>query len=194
MKSSTVALISCISSSERPRKGRAGMRMRTCFLETHLPPTRKRRAFFLRARIVRPGSPNWCVAACLTLVPTAKPVASDFDLMELRELRGLDERFPALGLRPYGCLPPLAARVSALFEAFQGGLPDTFGESCVDALLVDLRETPYFSEHRLGVPFESDAIHGSHPPHFVPAENPGVRFHREPGRRCGGRVIGLGPE
>ncbi|AFB76115.1 hypothetical protein 2209_scaffold1451_00050 [Bacteriophage sp.] len=39
MNSSTVAFISCISSSERPRKGRAGMVMRTCFFVTHLPPT-----------------------------------------------------------------------------------------------------------------------------------------------------------
>ena len=70
------------------------MRMRTCFLETHLPPTWKRRAFFLRARIVRPGSPNWCVAACLTLVPTAKPVASDFDLMELRSCADWMSVFP----------------------------------------------------------------------------------------------------
>lgn len=68
--------------------------MRTCFLETHLPPTWKRRAFFLRARIVRPGSPNWCVAACLTLVPTAKPVASDFDLMELRSCADWMSVFP----------------------------------------------------------------------------------------------------
>ena len=34
MNSSTVAFISCISSSERPRKGRAGMVMRTCFFVT----------------------------------------------------------------------------------------------------------------------------------------------------------------
>ena len=75
MKSSTVAFISRISSSDKPRKGRAGMEMRTCFLDTHRPFTWNRRAFFRRALMVRPGSPNCCVAEYLTLVPSAKPEA-----------------------------------------------------------------------------------------------------------------------
>lgn len=110
MNSSVVALISCISSSERPRKGRAGMLTLTFFLLIHCPPTWKRRFFARFARMVRPLSPNWWVAACLTFVPTANPEASAVVLMELRSWE-----------ESMRVLPPVSAARMEVFHRLPSG-------------------------------------------------------------------------
>lgn len=174
MNSSVVALISCMSSSERPRKGRAGMLTLTFFLLIHCPPTWKRRFFARFARMVRPLSPNWWVAACFTFVPTANPEASARRLDGVAELGGVDKGLSPGLCRPDGGLPPLAVRPPALLEPFEGRLPDAFGEGGVEALPVKLRITPHFSEEGGGVSLQSDAIHALHPPHAAPGEKPDV--------------------
>ncbi|AFB75864.1 hypothetical protein 2200_scaffold2278_00061 [Bacteriophage sp.] len=122
MNSSVVALISCMSSSERPRKGRAGMLTLTFFLLIHCPPTWKRRFFARFARMVRPLSPNWWVAACLTFVPTANPEASAVVLMELRSWE-----------ESMRVLPPVSAARMEVFHRLPSGPRPCLNRSRVDS-------------------------------------------------------------
>lgn len=141
----------------------------TCFLLTHWPPTWKRRFFAFRARMVRPWSPNWCVAACFAFVPTANPEASAVTWIELRSCEESMRVFP----------PVVAARMEVFhlrrpalvpLETLKGGLSDAFAEGHVEAPSVYFRVSPHFSEECGGLSFKADTIHELHPPHLRPRE------------------------
>lgn len=170
MNSSVVALISCMSSSDRPRNGRAGMLTLTCFLRPTGQPTWKRRFSPSGPGWCRPWSPNWCVAACFAFVPTREPRSVRRHLDRVAELRGVDEGLPPGGRRPDGGLPPPAVRRSSLLETLKGGLSDAFAEGHVEAPSVYFRVSPHFSEECGGLSFKADTIHELHPPHLRPRE------------------------
>lgn len=94
----------------------------TCFLLTHWPPTWKRRFFAFRARMVRPWSPNWCVAACFAFVPTANPEASAVTWIELRSCEESMRVFP----------PVVAARME-VFHLLPSGARPSLKRSRVDS-------------------------------------------------------------
>ena len=72
--------MSCSSSSLIPKNGLGGMLTLTEATLFHCPPILNVRYFLFFALIVR-SSPNWCVAALMSLVPTASPLSLTSDRM-----------------------------------------------------------------------------------------------------------------
>lgn len=169
MNSSVVALISCMSSSDRPRNGRAGMLTLTCFLLTHWPPTWKRRFFAFRARMVRPLVSKLVCRCVLCVRADREPrgVRRHLDrVAEREESMRVFPRWSPPGWRS----PPPAVRRSSLLETLKGGLSDAFAEGHVEAPSVYFRVSPHFSEECGGLSFKADTIHELHPPHLRPRE------------------------
>lgn len=142
----------------------------TFFFITQRPFTLNRRYFLRLALISRFFAPSWWVEACLALVPTAKPDASDLVWMLLRSWRSPREscrprRLPAGKGATCGHPGPLR------LEAVQGGRPHALAERCVEFLLIQLGQGAGLPQQPPDVTLQANIYHRSHPLHGFPAEN-----------------------